>query len=426
MEMYLINYLREHAKTPEARKYIEMLKVELDWYIYNYGEHVSALTGRNKNNSFKQRIYRRLIEYNSIYSHPTSTNRNVLSSIGFVEFKSQLVNMGYNVLTSILQPISYKQVIGSKKLVNMLKYKNCAIRHGCFNDLYNEQFFHYIEEARVDLLKLMRRYAFKGVFLFTDEYFESKLLLEVARELSIPTFDFLHGLPGIYSLEVDSHADYLMVWGEKIKQNYLDLGFKDSKVIVVGNTKYGKYNKNVSLRSSLDNVLVIPVSSLSEHQHLWCTPVLMDRSMVVLYLYEVQNVLERLNVKHARFRPHPSISINWVYNFLDHEFWIKDEMSLNDSLRQSSLVIGAASTVLMESLMTGVNYVVFEPQTKDENMLRLKPVPPFDGSDSQIQVSRDEEELYSMLVDNYKINTSILEDYMQPLDLKRLNGLLSD
>ena len=35
------------------------------------------------------------------------------------------------------------------------------------------------------MLKLLQAYPIKGVFLFTDEYFESKLLIDVAQDLNI-------------------------------------------------------------------------------------------------------------------------------------------------------------------------------------------------------------------------------------------------
>lgn len=424
MERYLIDYLRDNARTPMARKYIEMLKVELDWFIYNYGEHISHTHCRNRKYTLKEKIYNLLIIYSALYMRPPKTGRNVLSSIGFTDFRSQVTNLGYNMLTTILQPASYKQVIGNKNVYKMVKYKNKAITNGCFDDIFNESFFNQINQCRADILKLLREYSIKGVFLFTDEYFESKLLIDVSQELNIPTFDFLHGLPGIYTQEIDNHTDYLMVWGQKIKQNYINAGFNANKIIVVGNSKYGNYEKHKNLRNSIEDVLVIPTSSTLWHQHSWGEPQLIDRSMIVLYLYQVQHVLERLNVKHARFRPHPSLNTDWVYSFLDTNFWSKDTRSLKESLNRASLVIGATSTVMLEAIMNGVNYLVFEPQENGKNILRTNLIPPFDGKDEKLHVAFSEEDLYSLLTSKYQVDTTILEDYMQPLDLSPIKKLL--
>ena len=365
-----------------------------------------------------------MVIYNALFGHIKNSTSNVLSSVGFPEFKSQLADLGYNMLTSILQPSSYKQVIGNRRIYDMLKYKEWAIRHGGFNNLLNNTFFKKIDNCKKDLKELLQNYAVKGVFLYTDEYFESKLLIDVAKEIKIPTFDFLHGLPGIYSLDVDSHTDYLMVWGNKIKRNYIDAGFDAEKIIVVGNSKYGKYVKQESLRNTLSDILVIPVSSILWHQHQWGKPELIDRSMAILYLYKVQHVLKQLNIRHARFRVHPSINADWVYNFLDTDFWIKDNLPLSASLQKSSIVIGATSSVFLEALMNGVNYIVFEPQEEGLTLIRSRVVPPFDGKDEKLHVAFDENDLYSMLREKYTVDSSILDDYMQPLDLSPLRKLI--
>lgn len=424
MERYLVDYLRENAKTPMARKYIEMLKVELDWFIYNYGEHISRTHCRNKTYTLKEKIYNLLVTYSALYMPPKKAGRNVLSSVGFPDFKSQVTNLGYNMLTTIIQPASYKRVLGNRNLQKLVQYKNNAIAHGCFNHICSETFFNQIDQCRADILKLLREYSIKGIFLFTDEYFESKLLIDVSQELEIPTFDFLHGLPGIYTHEVDNHTDYLMVWGQKIKQNYINAGFNADKIIVVGNSKYGNYEKHKNLRNSIEDILVIPTSSTLWHQHSWSEPQLIDRSMIVLYLYQVQHVLEKLNVKHARFRPHPSLNIDWVYSFLDTDFWSKDTQPLKESLNRASLVIGATSTVMLEAIMNGVNYLVFEPQESGKNILRTNLIPPFDGKDEKLNVAFSEEDLYSLLTSKYQVDTTILEDYMQPLDLSPIKKLL--
>lgn len=425
MELYLINYLRENARTPLARKYIGMLKVELDWFIYNYGEHISESHRRDKKISLKQKIYNLLVKYNTLYGSVKASDKNVLSSVGAHEFKSQLSDLGINQISSILQPAGYKQVIGDAVTLDLMHRKEVAIRNGVFNDLFNDSYFHQIETCRVRLLEHFKKYDFLGLFLYTDQYFESKLLLDICKELNIPSFDFLHGLPATYTSEVDNSTDYLMVWGQKIKQNYIDVGLDPNKIFVVGNTKYGNYTKSRLLRNSLESVLVIPVSSVLWHQHTWNTPSLVDRSMIILYLYKVQSVLEKLNVKHARFRPHPSINMDWVYGFLDQNFYLKDDRSLKDSLTNSSLVIGATSTVFFEALMYGVNYLVFEPQEQGISALRTKVVPPFNGKDEKVPVAFNEEDLFDMIISRCKVDFSILDDYMQPLDLAPVVKLLT-
>jgi hypothetical protein len=261
------------------------------------------------------------------------------------------------------------------------------------------------------------------LFLYTDQYFESKYLIEIFKILKKPSFIFSHGLPAIYSLEVDNRSDYLMVWGERMKQNYVNIGFDSNKIFVVGNARYIKIKKTQKLRNTLDNVLIIPCSSLLWHQNEWNTPTLIDRSMIILYLYEVQHVLEGLGVKHARYRPHPSINSKWVNGFIDNNFYQTDKDSLNVSLGKSSLVIGAASTVFLEALMFGVNYIVYEPSENGVNMMRGRLIPPFDGSEG-VEIARSKSKLKYLIKNNYQVNIDVLDGYMKPLDLSILTSII--
>lgn len=131
-------------------------------------------------------------------------------------------------------------------------------------------------------------------------------------------------------------------------------------------------------------------------------PVLIDRSMIILYLYEVQSVLKKVGISHARFRPHPSIDKDWVYTFLDHNFYEIDKEHLVTSLERSSLVIGATSTLFLETLMNGVNYLIYEPQNKGQTRLREPAVPPFDGTEHDIEIANSTDELEYMLRYKYQ------------------------
>ncbi|WP_370848120.1 hypothetical protein [Phocaeicola coprophilus] len=88
------------------------------------------------------------------------------------------------------------------------------------------------------------------------------------------------------------------------------------------------------------------------------------------------------------------------------------------------MVIGATSTVMLEAIMNGVNYLVFEPQEKGKDILRTNPIPPFDGKDEKLHVAFNENDLYYLLISKYQVNTTILDDYMQPLDLSPIKKLL--
>ncbi len=245
------------------------------------------------------------------------------------------------------------------------------------------------------------------------------------KKLERPSIYYVHGLPAIYT-EFDNATDYLMVWGERMKQNYINIGFEPDKIKVIGCHKY--INTEVSndgLRNSLENVLVLPCASNLMIQCQWDTPRLIDRSMVVLYLYQVQNVLMKFGVKHARFRPHPSMDKEWVYGFLDQNFYKMDKEPLLASLNQSSLVIGATSTTFLEALMAGVNFLFYEPVDEHGAGLCSVPlVPPFDGSVKNFSIARTEDDLEYMIRDKYLSDPKVIDGYIQPLDLSVLKEII--
>jgi hypothetical protein len=145
-----------------------------------------------------------------------------------------------------------------------------------------------------------------------------------------------------------------------------------------------------------------------------------------LYLYKVQKVLLRLGIKKARYRAHPSINKKWIQSFLDPNFYQLDTDALTTSLNKSSLVIGANSTVVLEALMQGVNYIAFDP--KDEhgvNMSGYKSVPPFDGTEGKLMMAENESELEKMIKANAMTDYSMVHDFIQDFDLTPLKDIIN-
>lgn len=426
MERYLINYLKENTSDEIVRKYVDFFKIELDWYIYNYGEHLSRRYLRDYRGTLKDRVCQKLQCISTLYGKLSlkKGHKNILSSVYFSD-KTLLSSLGFNAFSSIFQPVGRNQIVGDEKSIAIKNKIECSLSKGIFTDLYNKDFFYALEELQTTILHTYQNLDLRALFLFTDQYFASKYLIDVFRQMNCPSMIFSHGLPAIYSKDVDNRSDYLMVWGEKIKENYVNAGFDSNKIKVVGNVKYKKVPISRKLKNSLDNVLIIPCSSVLWHQHEWNTPRLVDRSMIVLYLYQVQRVLQRLGIKHARFRPHPAIDNSWVYGFLDKDFYEIDDKPFPDSIHSSSLVIGATSTTFLETLMEGVNYLLYEPiDEKGLDLQQSKKVPPFDGSIPDLCIARSENDLEYMIKEKYQTRADILEGYMQPLDLSVLKEII--
>ena len=427
MNKYLIKYLVENAETALSKKYIDFFKAELDWQIYVSETHMAPQYLRNKDIILKEKLLR-LYQYTHALllqskSKP-SHNAKVLSTVYF-PLKDTFTNLGIDAYSPIWHPVGKKNVFGDLKTLKWHKNIQDRIRNDDFHLFLEPKFHNELEVFQNYLFSQYQDQDFKALLLYTDQYFYSKYSLEIFKKLNRPSFIFSHGMPGLYNLEVDNKSDYLMVWSEKIRDNYINAGFEASKVKVVGHPKYVNLPKAKELRSDLSDVLVIPVSSVTWHQHTYDSVVVSDASTVILYLYQVQSVLKRLGVKRARYRSHPSINNEWVYPFLDPNFYVRDTENLSASLNRSSLLIGSVSTVLLEALIHGVNFISYDP--KDEkgfNMGGYKAVPPFDGSEEKLVTSENEAELEKVLKSNAKTDYSLVHDYIQNFDLSVIKDLI--
>lgn len=229
--------------------------------------------------------------------------------------------------------------------------------------------------------------------------------------MKLPTFNFIHGLPGIYNSIDYNRTDYLVVWGESIKNNFVKVGFDPDKIIVNGHPKYNILKLNHSLRFNLENILIITKSpngsQFSE------SVILGDRSNLIFYLLSIKKVLEKLGVKSVRLRPHPGENIDWYYKYIDKNFFTRDYQNLGTSLKYSTLVIGGTSTTFLEALIEGINYVVYEPSFENNKLIDgFFPVAPFDGSDKKVPVAKSEDELDEILVKKKFVDVTVLGDYI--------------
>lgn len=424
MDKYLIKYLRDNEGDSLRKKYIDFFKIELDWHIYNGDIHISKPYYKNAERKNKVKIFEFFQFYNALYGNDkvNPDNLNVLSTVFFPN-EAKIEAMGFNLISPVWQPMGRKNVFGDSKTIKWHKDIRNRIKTANFHSFLNPEFHAGLEDFQQHLINEYRKKDLRALLLNTDQYFYSKYFIDVFKKLEKPSIVFSHGLPGVYSPDVDNRSDFLMVWSEKIRQNYINAGFDPSKIKVTGNPKYNTIAKNKELRSDLSDILVVP-SSIVWHQDEYDTTVVSDKSSVILYLYKVQNVLQSMGVKKSRYRVHPSINKQWVHTFLDQDFYIQDNESLQDSLGHTSLVIGSTSTLLLDALIAGVNYIVFEPVENNINMMGCKSVPPFDGSEPKVMFCNTEAELEKMLKHNALTDYTLVHDYMQEFDLRILKDII--
>ena len=133
-----------------------------------------------------------------------------------------------------------------------------------------------------------------------------------------------------------------------------------------------------------------------------------DRGNSIMYLMIIERVLKDLGIKSVSFRPHPSESYDWYSKFIDTKFFREDKKTLSNSLQASTLVIGPKSTVLVDAMAHGVNYVIFEPTYDGKDILFGAVTPPFDGSDTDFPAASNASELDHIIRNKTSIKVEAL------------------
>jgi hypothetical protein len=279
-----------------------------------------------------------------------------------------------------------------------------------FSELLDEQLFNKIDDYKEALKEYVQSNPIRALFLAQDLGLFEKIAIEVFKELRLPTFNFIHGFPAIYNGIDNNRTDYIVVWGDEIKNNFTRAGYQENKIIVNGHPKYKKLNIK-PLKFSFEDVLIVSKSLIGSQYS--DEIILGDRSNLIFYLLSIQEVLEKFNIKKVRFRPHPSENINWYYKFIDKNFFQPDIIDASDSLLKSTLVIGGTSTMFFESIIHGVNYVVFEPKDANDKLIDgFIPISPFDGKNIKVPVAKSSSELLSILEHKLKVENSVLYDFI--------------
>jgi hypothetical protein len=410
----LLNFLNEESKnSTDDKKILEYLQFDLNTKIYSFGTQFKNPNESKKTvkEKLKSHLFQFIIKLQALmysFLKKDSSTKVILSSAYFnlddkIESKEFLIVSPPWLFGKNQQHLDFSMFNKSLTISNKLKNN--------FNDLINPYFFSLAKQYKIDFKEYVVKFKVCALFLPQDIGFFEKLAIDVFNDLKLPTFNFIHGLPGIYNSIDYNRADYLVVWGESIKSNFVKIGFDPDKIIVNGHPKYNNIKLNHSLAFNLDNILII-TKSLNGSQFSESV-ILGDRSNLIFYLLSIKRVLEKLGVKSVRLRPHPSENIDWYYKYIDEKFFIRDYSHLKTSLMNSTSVIGGTSTTFLEALIEGVNYVIYEPLLENNKLIDgFCPVAPFDGSDKKVPVAKSEDELEEILVKKKFVDVTVLSDYI--------------
>lgn len=71
----------------------------------------------------------------------------------------------------------------------------------------------------------------------------NRIAISACKNVGVKSMIYLHGLPaGSYNAIDNNRADYLCVWGDRMKELCVNAGVNANKVIVMGNAKYSGQN----------------------------------------------------------------------------------------------------------------------------------------------------------------------------------------
>ncbi len=418
----ILNILKDDAVL--NRNQYDCLRYELDKQFHYYGDHFNNPFERERKLKFYllRGQLKFLLSLIRVIKGRKLVNGDLILSNAYFTLNDELEKLGYEVFYPPWQVLKNRKILANKDIfIRCEKVKN-RLRNLDFNRLIEEKFLSEIGEFEAKMTTYFKEENVKSLFVPNDVSFFENLSISICRQIGIPSFIFLHGLPGRYNNIDENRSDYLIVWGEKIKETYIKKGMDPKKIFVSGHPYYKNLNKS-SLKFSLENILILTKSLNGAHHS--DGVILGDRSNLILYLYSIEKILKRFGVKSVRFRPHPSENENWYIKFINNDFYKLDNGNITESIQKSTLVIGPTSTVFLESLYTGINYVVYEPSVKNIDIVNFPLVPPFDGEDLKVPVAKDETGLEYILKNKVMVDPSCFNDYITtPFDVSFVKTLI--
>lgn len=420
---YLLDFLKNNSHLSRSR--YDNLRYELDKHLHYYGDHFKfphEIHGNENRNLFRTYAKYLYSLYKIVQNRKLKSQENIILSNSYFSVNKELKNIGYQVFCPSWQMSPDRNILSSLDLFFRSEKIKSKFRNSNFTDLLKDDFSNEIDQFEEILTRFFISRKIKSLFVPNDSSFFENMSIRICKQIGIPSFIFLHGLPGNYNNIDGNLTDYSIVWGRKIKENFINVGVDSSKIFISGHPYY-KQKKLTHLKFSFDNILVLTKTIVgAQHRN---GVLLGDRGNLILYLYSVEKILKRLGVKSVRLKPHPSENENWYLKFINNDFYKFEGDNLQQSIQKSTLIIGPTSTVFIESLYYGVNYVVYEPSLSNIDLVNRPLAQPFDGTDSKIPVSKDEAELEYILKNKIMVDPTCFNDYITtPFDISFVKKLI--
>lgn len=455
MERYVLKYLMDSTHDEWRKRYYDYMKMQLDSTLWAFGnnsfinlertiEHqenfviprkdtikgIYGVLRRAFERKFlkKKRLQKQAsIQTSSIGATQRTCDYKVFSAFHLPWLLPDKSVKKLNEVGIYIDFISDTSMPWSKSVARMQTWYN-SMKLLPFNELVSEARVQELKVIYDQLVEDFRNTDYDAVLLFSSEPFEAKVLIDVFRDLGKVSMELLHGIPGTSLLLETEIVDYFLVYGEQLKQDAISMGCDPKKLYVAGDCKYvDDFQISSKLQCSMDDVLVMTSATFKEYKREWEYDqfALNDRSLLITYLYSVENVLKQNGITHARLRPHPHVMKNWISRYVDMDFYELDYLGLEESLEKATCCIGQNSTVVIEAINHGVSYLVYEPGDGKHFITGGKLYPPFDGSNAGLKVANSEEELDTMIKERYCPSTELGKQYMEPFKPEVIREILA-
>lgn len=356
----------------------DLLLYSVNDILYDYSDH--HLSNKNRLNegiisSLKKEIIKYLrffVALKNVLVH-RKRNANTIMSNAYVSVDLYGVNV-------VLPPWSFSpksNIANSIKIFRVIEKIKKELGRRSIKILLSQEFKSLLSEFEKELSELFSNYKITALIVPNDMAFFENLTIKIAKKCNIPSFVYLHGLPARYNQIDDNRAEYLVVWGCGLKNEYIKAGVNKNKIITLKHPVYSKFDQAV-LKSNMDNVLVLTkavAGTPSSSSEL----ILGDRVISLIYLECLKKHLKNLGIDKVKLRLHPSERRAFYEDNLPDDFFIIDESSKEEVLLKTSLVIGPTSTMVLDTIKAGKNYILFDPVFDGLTLEGMPLVEPFTG-----------------------------------------------
>lgn len=194
----------------------------------------------------------------------------------------------------------------------------------------------------------------------------SRAIIEAARSLNIPTVVMPHGLPFFGNARDYFQADYLLIWGQALTDEFARLGRDRSTMIVTGFPKIDQYRPT--------NHLGAAIMILSSTFGTGSTLAAEDDPEV--HLFGVLDALRDWPDRPVIIRPHPAESTEYYERLLAKSGRVKVRIAGGGPIEplypETGLIIGPSSTVFVEAMALRIPVICV-------NFSKLAYPAPYDG-----------------------------------------------